>query len=293
MIACFIRGGETVAATSPSYNGVAFKASHNSYERDEDIHAQLLWDPDEPWQGGCRGLEIDINRHSDASGGTSARYFQVSHNRGGYGTPLAAYLGYMLSWHLADPGHDPVFVDLDIKSESGDASLFPGEIDTYLIEWFDAALIYTPGKLLLKEPTLDLVAIVQKYGWPTLADLKGKFLFCLSGHDPWKKLYAETDPGGRLCFADFKVSDTDKSSPVTSGYRVVANLDLKSDHYDNWKTLIPKLRAQAFLVRGYVLNSSELWSRAQGAGVNVLSTDKVKNHDWAKVGDEPFAASPG
>jgi hypothetical protein len=78
---------------------------------------------------------------------------------------------------------------------------------------------------------------------------------------------------------------------VTSQYRVVANVHLYSDDYDNWKKLVPSLRARRLLVRGYVLNSESLWDKAQSAGVNVLATDKVSNYDWALVGSEPFAPS--
>ena len=277
--------------TDTAYNQLAFKASHNSYPRDEDIHQQLHRDPAETWQGGCRGLEIDITRHSDSSGGTSLGFFQVSHDQGGSGPPLANYLGYLLSWHLADGGHDPIFVDLDIKSEAGDATTFPDEIDNYLREWFSAPLLLTPGDLV-GTSGLELVAYVRKNGWPALADLAGKFIFCLSGYDKWKSLYARTDPTRRLCFADFDVKDTAGSSPVSSGWRAVANVHLWSDDYDDWKHLIPKLRADAFLVRGYVLNGESLWDKAFGAGINVLATDKVRDHSWATVGSEPFALSP-
>lgn len=277
--------------TDTAYNQLAFKASHNSYQRDEDLHQQLHRDPAETWQGGCRGLEIDITRHSDSSGGTSLGFFQVSHDQGGSGPPLANYLGYLLSWHLADGGHDPIFVDLDIKSEAGDATTFPDEIDNYLREWFSAPLLFTPGDLV-GTSGLELVAYVRKNGWPALADLAGKFIFCLSGYDKWKSLYARTDPTRRLCFADFDVKDTAGSSPVSSGWRAVANVHLWSDDYDDWKHLIPKLRADAFLVRGYVLNGESLWDKAFGAGINVLATDKVRDHSWATVGSEPFALSP-
>jgi len=280
-----------VSSADTAYNQLAFKASHNSYGRDEDLHQQLQWDAAHPYQCGCRGLELDITRHSDSSGGTSLGFFQVSHDQGGSGPPLATCLGYLLSWHLADTGHDPVFVDLDIKSEDGDETTFPDEIDTYLREWFSAPLIFTPGSLVGKSG-LDLVACVQKGGWPTLEDLAGKFIFCLSGYDKWKSNYATTSPTDRLCFADFDVKDTAESSPVSSGWRAVANVHLYSDDYDDWKKLIPKLRADAFLVRGYVLNGEGLWDKALGAGINVLATDKVRNYSWAKVGDEPFVLSP-
>jgi hypothetical protein len=284
-----------VSNADAAYNQLAFKASHNSYDRDENLHEQLLWNPLRPYDGGCRGLELDINRHSDSTGGTGLHFFQVSHIQGNTGTPLGAYLGYLLSWHLFDTGHGPVFVDLDIKSKSGDETTFPVEIDNYLREWFSVPLMVTPGNLV-GQSGLELVAYVQRHGWPRLSDLAGKFIFCLSGNDKWKSFYARTAPTSRLCFADFDVDDRADSSPVTSGWRAVANVHLYSGDYGKWKNLIPKLRAQAFLVRGYVLNGYDIWQKAQTAGVNVLATDKVKDHDWAKVGivvNEPFAPSPG
>ncbi len=273
------------------YDQLAFKASHNSYDRDEDFHQQLKWNPSQPYDGGCRGLEVDIVRHSNSTKGTSLGYFQVSHDQGGNGPPLANYLGYLLSWHLADPGHDPVFVDLDIRSKEGDVSVFPDEIDNYLREWFSGPLIFTPGNLLT-DPDLDLVGNLEKNGWPALETLRGLFLFCLSGTNSWKEFYANDDLSHRLCFSDVDVDDTKTTSPVTSGNRAVANLHLYSDDYDKWKKLVPSLRAQRLLVRGYVLNSEGIWDKAQGAGVNVLATDKVSGHDWAKVGNEPFAPAP-
>ena len=48
---------------SYTYNRVAFKASHNSYERNEmPITTQLNWSKTNPHQKGCRGLELDIHQ---------------------------------------------------------------------------------------------------------------------------------------------------------------------------------------------------------------------------------------
>jgi hypothetical protein len=272
------------------YDQLAMKASHNSYQRDESLDEQLQWNAAERYNCGCRGLELDITRHSDDSGGASADYFQVTHEQGGNGPNLATYLNDLKAWHATDSGHDPIFVTLDIKSEEGSKTKFPGEIDTYLRTWFDESLICAPGDLMV-DADKDLAANVQEHGWPFLQDLKGKFLFCLSGNNDWKSNYSKTSPADRLCFADFDVEDTREPGSVTSNYRVVANVHLYSDDYDNWKDLIPTLRARRLLVRGYLLNSSSLWGKAQSAGVNVLATDKVSDYDWALVGSEPFAPS--
>ena len=47
-------------------------------------------------------------------------------------------------------------------------------------------------------------------------------------------------------------------------------------------------RQRGFITRAYVANSVDLWDRLLAADVNILSTDKVRNHPWARVGDQPF-----
>jgi hypothetical protein len=271
-----------------AYDVVSFKASHNSYQRDEDIHQQLAWDASSPAQGGCRGLEIDITRHSDSTGGHSVTYFQVSHDKGGEGIPLAAYLGYLLSFHLAAPSHDPVFVTLDIKSEEGDIDVFPGEIDAYLTEWFDPSLMFTPRHILCRARG-DLGTTIAELGWPTVCELRGRFLFCLSGTESWKALYSATQPEQRHCFADFDVDDVDMAfHPARHGHRIVVNCNLFCAHFATWQLFPARCRTLHRLCRGYVLNSGGLWGKALTSGFNVLATDEVTGGSWAHVGSEPF-----
>jgi hypothetical protein len=270
------------------YDRLSFKASHNSYDRDEDIHLQLAWDLTEPGQSGCRGLEFDINRHSDTSGGTSARYFQVSHDQGGEGPPLAAYLGYLLSFHCNDQCHDPVLITLDIKSEDGAIDVFPVELDTYLGEWFDTCLLLRPAELL-RDRALDLCANVARSGWPPLDECRGRFIFCLSGTESWKAFYAGEQPFERLCFADVDVADDDRDVRPLTGHRAIANMHVFSDDFDVWRTSVRTFREARQIVRAYEFNSSGIWSKGMAAGVNVLATDQVRGHGWAGVGPEPFA----
>jgi Phosphoinositide phospholipase C, Ca2+-dependent len=272
------------------YDQLAFKASHNSYDRDEDIATQLRWNDDKHYNGGCRSVEFDIVRHSDSSGGASESYFQVTHEQGGNGPTLASYLRQLLSFHEEKIMHDPILVMLDIKSEEGSAEVFPNEIDTYLRTWFNFDLICWPGRLMWG-PSDELVAELQEHGWPTLADLKGQFLFCLSGNEKWKSLYADCNTDERLCFADLDIDVLMPFAPTISGNRAIMTLHLYSDQYGIWAPIVAGLRAQSLIVRGWVVNSEELWKKAQGGGVNALATDKISNYDWAHVGSEPFAPS--
>jgi hypothetical protein len=280
----------TSSNDSLRYSEVSFKASHNSEERSEDAHATLAWDPNEKYQGGCRGLEYDMTRHSDNSGGGSIGFFQVTHS-GSDGPPLANYLGLLLSWHSQNTAHDVVSVHLDIKSTEGDYTGFPDEIDTYLGKWFNKSLIFTPQQLT---GGADLVTYVRQNQWPTLKTLEGKFLFVLTGNEVWKKFYASDNKARRLCFADVDVSDDDKNAgPPQTGDRAIFNFNLYTDHESTWKVVVPRYRAAHCLVRGYVLNGEDLWNTAKTTGVNMLATDKIRGHSWAYVGDAPFVKTGG
>ena len=270
------------------YHKTQFKSSHNSYERDENLKVQLAWNEKEKWQSGCRGIELDIWRHSDNTQGTSSGYFTVAHTIPGK-RPLADYLSDLLSFHADQETHDPIWVTLDIKSEKGDVQPFPGEIDAYLSEWFDANLIFRPSKLR-QNSQLSLLDNVRKTGWPKISELKGKFIFCLSGNEAWKSLYADKMTEESLCFADFDVSD-DKSfevlEPTLPTDRIVLNMHWK-DESDKWEASTKELLALGYLTRAYLFNSESIWSKGKKASINILATDKVRNHEWACVGSEPF-----
>jgi hypothetical protein len=275
---------------SARYHQLSFKASHNSYERKEKVAQQLAWYSNNPSRCGCRGLELDINRHSDGSEGRSRGYFKVSHFSAPFGRdPLAKYLEELRNWHSARPGHHPIFVTLDIKSKSGSVALFPSEIDTYLSTWFGRSLMFSPARLI-RDPRKNLCANVIATGWPSFRSLRGKFIFCLSGTESWKSYYASFQSHKRLCFADRDVKGNDsRVRPPTHGTRAIFNLHLYSKHHSHWSAVVPRFRARNLMTRGYVLNGQTLWKRALAAGINILATDKVSNHSWALVANRaPF-----
>jgi len=272
-------------------NQLQFKGSHNSYQRNEDIHVQIYGDIAFPYQGGCHGLEFDFTRHTDGSGGKAASYFEVTHDQGGDGSPLAAYFGYLLSYHLLHPDHDVVFVTLCIKSQDGDVTAFPSEFNAYIGEWFLESLLFTPSMMLQDEPNLRVAA--ERHGWPTRESLVGKFIFCVSGTEKWKAYYADSNVFQQLCFADLDV-DVAKANPDLTLFssRVVANMFLSSGHHTIWAKTVPQLRSAGLLVRGYQLDSETVWDQALAAGVNILATDEVTGHSWAHVPTPPFSIAP-
>lgn len=286
----FLVGTTHSQVENTPYNLLMMKASHNSYERDESILEQLNWDPEENYQGGCRNIELDIWRHSNQWEGL----FTVDHDSGNAGKNLSDYLNIFSAWHNSNPDHDVISVMLDIKSANGNYELFPGEIDWYLKKYFlDRKYLFTPGDILIDG--MDLVESIQeRKEWPSLGELKGKFMFILSGNETWKSYYAEQLTPCNLLFSDKEFSDNDTSlTPPESGNRIIFNFKLYAEHFSVWQNTIPPFRQANFLTRMYTANDETLWNLSKQAGINIIATDKIVNSTWAEVGGGyPFAPTP-
>jgi len=279
------------------FDQVRFKASHNSYERDEiPIVEQLGWNPSNTHQGGCRGLEIDIQQSSRNWA------WSVSHIGGYLGdvdVQFATYLELLATWSLKHGTHDVITVTLDLKATHFGERDFPDHFDAYISRHFPEDRIFKPGALMKTGKTL---ADSVKGGWPTLEQLKGRFIFCLSGNETRKSFYANRYPAKRLCFAD-KSGDMKKLTTVGDKSRIFFNFKLSESYFrgarheevptgtrtDKLEESIRRLRTHGGLVlRGYDLNSEYAWKNARKLGVNLMSTDKVRKYSWASVGKSPF-----
>jgi hypothetical protein len=259
------------------YNQVSFKASHNSYDRDETLVQQLAWDPAKPWQGGCRGLELDINQSS------SGNQWSVGHV-GGYSSKerqLSQFLNELRVWSQSNPGHDVVTLYLDLKNVHDG---FASGLDQYVSQYLGRP-IYRPVDLMGRQSSVPEGARVN--GWPALSQLRERFLVVLSGDKAAKAAYAADDPRARLCFAD---KDCGASEVPSSTDRVFFNYHLYSADKKKWTPVFQgQATNPASIIRGYVLNGEDLWNDAVSAGCNVPATDKVRNHDWARVSSSaPF-----
>lgn len=269
------------------YDEVMFKASHNSYERDEKpISEQLSWSARNPWQAGCRGLELDLHE-------SPFLWLWSVHHSGSYtgrtDMQLGEYLHHLRRWSMLHTGHDVVTVTLDLKSSTRDARQFPRYLDLLVDECLGRDLLFTPAGL-----QGDAASLVDgaRSGWPTLGQLRGRFVLCLSGDERTKRAYARSGTD-RRCFADMDVREGDPRPDPTDGDRVFFNVDVTADW--DWTGLLRELSGRpGFVCRAYVVNDASLWARVQSTGANIVTTDKVRNHHWAAVGDTPFVRrSPG
>ena len=275
-----------------TYVQVAFKASHNSYERDEQpVSTHFAALGSDTSDGRCRGIELDIN--------LSERNWLWSVNHiGGYGgsadQQLAAYLADLSRWHTTNPDHQVVTITLDLKGgrcldeHAVMPSALAAQLDMVLRDALGDA-IFRPRDLQGNSPTL----LDGAANWPSLKVLTGKFIVFLSGSSTLKRIYAEGAEPDACCFLDAKFSPGDTFTPEDTPGIVFYNFDV-----DAWSSpaLTRHLKAVArqiaedgrCIVRGYLINNGQTWKDARDAGFSILTTDKVRAHDWATVGPEPF-----
>ena len=269
---------------SRQFDEVQFKASHNSFERDEKpITEQLTWSDAQPHQGGCRGLELDL-RESPNLWSWSVHHDEY---QGRADLQLGEYLRHLRTWSQLHPGHDVITITVDLKERARNRRQFPRYLDATIDEFLGRDRLFTPPDLRGGGDTL--VAGATATGWPTLDELRGRFVLCLSGDEATKATYTRTGRD-RLCFADRRMRESDPLPDGSDDDRVFFNFNVTEDWA--WDQRLRWCSEQRGLVtRAYVANSADLWRRVVAAGTNIVTTDKVRNHRWAHVGDEPFVES--
>lgn len=269
------------------------KASHNSEERNETLAEQLTWDPKQPWQAGCRCLELDVAQSS------TAWKWSVNHSSTYDPKPdkqLPVWLDQVKVWMDENPESEPIIVYLDLKNAPMDNAEFARQIDALAASVFGAR-IYAPDALMGGAP--DLVAGAQKNGFPSLGALKGRVILAFTGSDSGavgarRAYYADNDPSKRLFFVDRDCgTGTGPYPSTTSGTRVLLNLHIYTD-MTSWQTFGAAFSKEpGFLTRGWVANGEKLWNQALNDGLlNMIATDKIKNYPWAMVGETPYRAMP-
>jgi hypothetical protein len=267
------------------YSNVRFKASHNSYDREEQpVVTQLPWNRESPSERGCRGLELDLQQSPDG------RAWSIAHGGGYSAEPqlqLSEYFRLLREFSEANPEHDVVTVTLDLKAVTTDAATFARNLDSYVKRHLGDDRLYRPAELQGLGDDLVMGAMVN--GWPTLGKLRGKFILCLSGDKPTKAAYAARGQQS-LCFADLDISDADEIPWTGSGSCVFLNIDWNITPLDESgiRMLQHFAGQRGFVTRVYVIDDPGRWWKATVARANILTTNKVCRHWWARVGDSPF-----
>lgn len=261
------------------YNKVKFKSSHNSYNRRENILDQIIWKNSHNL--GCRGLEFDLSQSE------CENHFSVAHKfwYDSDAPRLSQYLNELRVWSLENPDHDCITLHLDLKNTEGQ---FIEKLDHYIEKYFSVGSdtkLFKPSDIATSYDTL--IEGVNKNGWPTMNELKGKFILCISGKGDYKKAYANHNFKERLAFADIDI-EYDEIPNLCN--QVFLNYKLGTWNEEKWQPAFLKTKEKYpnAIIRGYVLNNNNIWNDALNSQCNILSTNKISNHDWCKVGNAPF-----
>ena len=241
--------------TQRSFGFVQLKGSHNSYERGR-LETQLRFNKKKPWWYGCRALEFDLH---EGEGGFEWSVKHWSHDPD---ADFARYLATLKDWSDARSRHDVIFVTLDLKHLQSSLNDFPDVIDEYLDRVFGSARLVRPAEVHKDDAAF----------WPTLLDLRDRFIFCLSGESEYKLHYAHQPD--RLCFADWDLGPSSQhNADWDADPRVIVNCN--SGH---WLNQIHGPRTPpGYVTRAWGCESQEQWNHLYGLGFSMVSMDHLRS----------------
>jgi len=174
------------------FNTVYRKSCHNCFQRDV---IPILGGGLKAALGMTRVIELDIYSSKVLGGNNAAGIWNVRHgpkivnnnnNCQGGDRSFNICLQDVIDWHN-DPlnsGHDPITIFIDLKEPTVTSFWRPGhnpiDLDNLLMT-VGIQNIYTPKEL--GGSVIDLRNNAQKNNWPSMGDLKDKFIFILTGKE--------------------------------------------------------------------------------------------------------------
>ncbi len=188
------------------FNKAFFQATHNSYSKSSDVRSI-----EEQLASGIRCLELDIH-YDDGTFtiGHDSTGDDVLHQGNTSSDNLEDWLGLVVKFAKANPGHDPIMLYLDAKE---DLTSQLHDLNHMIKSVFKRRL-FTAAKY-------------KKAGWRSVARLRGKIIVILSGDYNTRAKYADPDNYKQRLFVESKKDDSD-SIPGAQFYAAAASSDAQS-----------------------------------------------------------------
>lgn len=275
----------TKAAPNRRYNEVQQKSSHNSFQRDEALIDQLVYHR-------VRSLELDLHTSKGSSWPITSQDWYVYHvDDWDPQTTCHRFsdcLDELRSFHDANPDHEVVTVFLDIK-DGWQTSVNPTDLDTRIRAHLPDSMVFKPANWLWNhcsgETTLQGAA--ENCGWPWLQDLRGKFIFVLTGSSTKLNQYVSygTTDLARTAFVAHQIDDVDDIDAYDYG----VFFNIKAYGLTNGSTgdvvLALDVLSRGFVSRAYYLNTHANFYNARAYGVHHLATDRInfERESWSKT----------
>ncbi len=261
------------------YNQVRQKSSHNSYDKDEGLYDQFLY-----WR--LRSMEIDIHNGKTGREKLTGNWYVYHVDIVEPGTTvdkLSDAMTVFQGLQLAVPDHEVATIFIDLK-DNFDATHTIENLDQMLLS-LGRDRVFTPGDL---SPSSNNLQSAVSGGWPRLEDLRGKFIFVLTGGgvgSSTDKLNVYVDNGNmanqRAAFIAPEISQT--SDITAKNYVVYFNLQMSQA-----ASLGPQVFSSGFVSRVFSANSQSDWNKAVSGQVHLIATDKVNSVEdpWAQTDND-------
>lgn len=268
--------GQGGAGAGLRYDEVYQKATHNSYERDEALFDQLVYHR-------VRALELDIHIGKtlwpDVPGNWYVYHADIPTQNATLCHRFSDCLDALVAFDVAVPDHEVTTVFIDLKDDFDAAGHGPADLDALLLAKLGPK-VFTPADLLAKCGGTSLrAAVTGACGWPTLAELKGRWIFALTGGTacaPGGRLHSYGAGGGK---AAFMAAGVDGTCPVSS-YASEPDVVFLNMAFSDVASATPA-HAAGLVSRVYYgglgggLDDQPSWDAAVAAQAHFLATDKV------------------
>lgn len=258
------------------YNEVQQRSAHNAFDSDQmpPIDVQLSSTHQ------IRSIEFDIefNFRDEVGAWRVAHWGAFNTNEDAtWCRFLSACLDHLRTFHNGKPRHEVITIFLDVHNGFGSGSKSPEEFDRLIESRLGAGNLYTPSQLAGRcrgETTLQ--GAVRTCGWPTLAELRGKFLVVLTSDGGV--------PGGYFDArgASWRAWRARKAfvAPGVDQVPYAAFFNLKDDH----RAIARSIFLGGFVTRMWVMNDQRDFRAAVAARVHHIATDKIREQ-WTMTGN--------
>lgn len=282
------------------YDQVRQKSVHNSFQKAEGVYDQVVY-----WR--VRSLEVDVHTwhlFDDGDDGvvvdpeTGLDDWFVYHevwDRNSSIHRLGGFLRMCAGVQRALPEHEVITLFLDIKDG------FPADVTaTRSRARFDALLdahlgphLYRPADLLATDPTAESLSdAVERTGWPTLRELRGKFVIVLTGGPLQLRNYI--GPGETAADRTAFVSDGISAPGEIGADRDIVIHNMSDEHL----ALAREVSSRGFVARAYYVNDRDEWDEAAAGSCHHVATDLInaRRDSWSTTSGPtgfPFRAHAG
>eukprot|EP00002_Diphylleia_rotans_P021580 TRINITY_DN4198_c0_g1_i2.p1 TRINITY_DN4198_c0_g1~~TRINITY_DN4198_c0_g1_i2.p1 ORF type:complete len:528 (-),score=126.26 TRINITY_DN4198_c0_g1_i2:226-1809(-) len=280
------------------YNHIRQKSAHNSYQRIEGVADMAAY-----WQ--LRSVEMDLHIDKLLRPGISNDWY-VYHTTSDFKSnidKMSNFLDVCQGIQKALPNHEIITVWMDHKDEGkwGEAGHTPADFDRLVRSKLGNG-VFTPNDLINRVPSslrndsrrITLKEAVRLSGWPTLRELRGKFMFIWTASDAMLAQYINE-----------RYTNGPDSDPIAFGGQSLGssadlwkneNIVIFNMPYSN-RQLGEEVYRSGFISRVYTINTETEWNNVNQY-FHHIATDKVNVYrdSWAVTESPngwPFQPMPG